>query len=158
MKTLIIGIGNPGRTDDGLGPALAEKVESWDNPGIRVSIDYQLNIEYALEVSEADVVLFIDASLEAPPPFSFYRIYPVGKIACTTHAMEPETVLATCQEVFGKLPPAFVLGLRGENFDLGEELSPSAKLHLKDAERFLADLLKPGDVLDRCLAAAASGG
>ena len=34
MKALVIGYGNPGRLDDGLGPALAEAVEKLDLPGL----------------------------------------------------------------------------------------------------------------------------
>lgn len=154
MKTLVIGIGNPGRTDDGLGPGLVEKVESRGNPEIITSIDYQLNIEHAAEVAEAEVVIFVDASAGVSAPFSFYRAYPAAKPSFTTHAMEPEGVLATCGEVYGKLPPAFVLAIRGENFAIGEGLTRQAALNLEDAEKFLQGLLETEDILGRCLEAA----
>ena len=153
MKTLIIGFGNPGRTDDGLGPALAEAVESWRKPSVAISVDYQLNIEHAAEISEADLVIFIDASTQAPGPFDFYRLEPDRRKEFTTHAMVPETVLETCRTVYGKTPPAFVLAVRGEKFLLGEGLSSVGKQNMKEAERFLSELLQPGDLAARCMAA-----
>jgi hydrogenase maturation protease len=154
LKTLVIGIGNPGRTDDGLGPGLVEKVESLGNPEIITSIDYQLNIEHAAEVAGAEVVIFVDASADISASFSFYRTYPAEKPSFTTHAMEPEGVLATCREVYGKLPPAFVLAIRGENFAIGEGLTRQAALNLEHAEKFLQGLLETEDILGRCIEAA----
>jgi len=154
LKTLIIGIGNPGRTDDGLGPVLAETVENWKIPEVTTTIDYQLNIEHAGEIAEADLVIFIDASVNVSPPFSFYRVHPAAENEYTTHAMKPEAVLAACREVYGKLPPAYILAVRGDNFDFGENLSPEASGYLKEAQRFLAELLKPGDLQARCGEAA----
>ena len=46
-KVLLIGYGNPGRLDDGLGPALAAAVEKLAIPGVTVDADYQLNVEDA---------------------------------------------------------------------------------------------------------------
>ena len=154
MKTLVIGFGNPGRTDDGLGPALAEKVESWRKPSIAVLVDYQLNIEHAGEVAEADLVIFIDASIEASAPFRFYRLEPADRNDFTTHAMVPETVLETCRKVYGKAPPTFVLAVRGDSFELSEGFSSAAEQNMKEAERFLSELLQPGDLRARCMGAA----
>jgi len=154
VKTLVIGYGNPGRMDDGLGPALAEKVESWNKPSVVTLVDYQLNIEYAAEVAEADLVIFIDASTRQTEPFRFYRLEPANRHSFTTHAMVPETVLETSRKVYGKAPPAFALAVRGNRFELGEGLSSGAKQNMEKAERFLSDLLQPGDLTTRCLAAA----
>lgn len=154
MRTLVIGFGNPGRMDDGLGPVLAETVESWQKPSVVAQADYQLNIEHAAEVAEADLVIFIDASTEAPPPFRFYRLEPADRNAFTTHAMVPETVLEICRKVYGKAPLAFVLAVRGDKFEMGENFSSAAKQNMKEAEKFLSTLLQPGDRTARCIGAA----
>jgi hydrogenase maturation protease len=154
VRALVIGFGNPGRMDDGLGPALAEKVESWQKPSVVALADYQLNIEHAAEVAESDLVIFIDASTEATPPFCFYRLEPANRQAFTTHAMVPETVLETCRKVYGKAPPAFILAVRGDRFELGEGLSSGAKQNMEKSEKFLSDLLQPGDLTARCMGAA----
>ena len=156
MKILVIGIGNPGRTDDGLGPALAESVESWNLPGVKTSVNYQLNIEDAADIAENDLVIFIDASVNAGVPFDFYRAIPAAKGGFTTHAMEPESVLALCSQVYGKLPPAFILGVRGESFEMAEGISDGGAKHYRRAERFLRDLLDSHTVLERCTQEAAA--
>ena len=156
VDTLVIGIGNPGRSDDGVGPRLAEKVESWGLPSLRALADYQLNIEHAAEVADSGLVIFIDASVEAGRPFSFYRPEPENRNDFSTHAMLPETVLITCREVYGKLPPAYVLAIRGENFAIGESFSDQAAANLAEAERFLAGVLRSADRLAAC-AGAISG-
>ena len=70
MKVLVFGIGNPGRQDDGLGPALVEQAEkllpgqlsSASNLQIDYDANYQLNVEDAETISAYDLVYFVDAS------------------------------------------------------------------------------------------------
>ncbi|VGO14536.1 hypothetical protein PDESU_03099 [Pontiella desulfatans] len=65
MSTLVIGYGNPGRLDDGLGPAFAERIQGLGLSGVTVESNYQLNIEDAELVSRYDTVVFADASVDA---------------------------------------------------------------------------------------------
>ena len=53
--------------------------------------------------------------------------------------MSPAAVLATYHAVVGDPPEAYVLGIRGERFELGEGLSASAEAHLDAAVRFFVD-------------------
>jgi hydrogenase maturation protease len=158
LRTLVIGFGNPGRRDDGLGPLLAESAAGWDLPGVEALSDYQLNIEHAADVAEADLVIFIDAAREGESPYSFYRAQPKAQAYFSTHALEPENVLETCREVYGKLTPAFVLAVRGETFEMGEGLSGSAEANASRAGSFLAGLLRQADPLARCVEASGAAG
>ncbi|TYC60955.1 Ni/Fe hydrogenase, partial [Marinobacter sp. BW6] len=54
----LIGYGNPGRGDDGLGPAFSEGMAARSLPGLEVDTDYQLVAEHALAISGHDVVIF----------------------------------------------------------------------------------------------------
>ena len=54
---LLIGYGNPGRGDDGLGPELARRVAQRRLPGLTVEIDYQLTVDHALQVAGVDAVV-----------------------------------------------------------------------------------------------------
>ena len=49
--TLLIGYGNPGRGDDGLGPAFARRIAARGLPGVTVEIDYQLTVDHALMIA-----------------------------------------------------------------------------------------------------------
>ena len=73
-KVLLIGFGNPGRLEDGLGPALAEAVQQENLPGATVEADYQLTVEDAAEVAPYDVVLFADA--DGADPTTSRRLRP----------------------------------------------------------------------------------
>jgi Ni,Fe-hydrogenase maturation factor len=58
-KILFIGYGNPGRLDDGLGPALAARIDALSLKGMTVEADYQLAVENAFDVSMHDVVTYL---------------------------------------------------------------------------------------------------
>ena len=141
-KILIYGFGNPGRQDDGLGPAVIERLESEGVAGIVTDCNYQLNIEDAIFVSEHDIVVFVDASIDAVAPFSFAKTGPSVDITFTTHSMSPESVLALCADLYGKNPEAYVLGIRGYEFDFETALTPEAEENFYRAYSFLTAWLR----------------
>ena len=141
-KILIYGFGNPGRQDDGLGPAIIERLEYESIPGIATDCNYQLNIEDAYDVAENDVVVFVDASVNADEPFSFSRIEPSAEITFTTHSMSPQSVLALCAELYDRKLDAYILGIRGYEWDFEVGLTSKAESNLNDAYRFLTGWLK----------------
>ena len=140
-KILIYGFGNPGRQDDGLGPAIIEKLESESIPGISTDCNYQLNIEDAYSIAENDIVVFVDASIDAGEPFSFIKIEPSAEITFTTHSMSPQSVLALCSELYDKKLDAYVLGIRGYEWDFMVGLSSKAENNFNGAYHFILDWL-----------------
>jgi hydrogenase maturation protease len=141
MNLLVLGYGNPGRGDDGLGPALAEAVDAAAAPGVRTLTGYQLNIEDAADLAETDVAVFVDAARRGPAPFAFGAVEPAKEIAFTTHALDPGSLLALCSDVYRRAPRAFLLAVRGYQFEFGEGLSAAAKTNLDQALAFLKSLL-----------------
>ncbi|HSN23305.1 MAG TPA: Ni/Fe hydrogenase, partial [Methylomicrobium sp.] len=103
--------------------------------------DFQLQVEHALDLSDRDLVLFIDASVAGTAPFSFTRLYPQRDITYTTHALHPAAILYVYQQVTGQTPPpSFLFTVRGETFELGEPLSPTAQTNLQASIAFLQQL------------------
>ena len=149
-RVLVIGYGNPGRCDDGIGPALAARLKELDIPGVRVESAYQLNVEDAATVAEHDVVVFADACLCAPPPYALRELEPrQGTIEFSTHTQAPEGVLGLARDVFGARTRGFALGVRGYDFhDFGERLSTEAEANVGAALLFLEAALQPGGELD----------
>ncbi len=137
--TLILGWGNPGRLDDGLGPALAADFERATPPGVTVESDYQLQVECAADVAEHQRVVFVDADRRGAGPFWMRRLTPEkGRLTFSTHSISPETVLALARDLFAVEPEAWLLGIRGYDFDgFGEGLSMRAQDNLTAAVRFL---------------------
>jgi hydrogenase maturation protease len=142
--TLILGWGNPGRLDDGLGPALVAALENSTTPGVAVDSEYQLQIENAETVARHRRVVFVDADRQGDEPFSLRRLHP-SKCApsFSTHSLSPRSVLALSRDLFDAEPEAWLMGIRGYQFnDFGEELSEQAKENLTAAIRFLLAALR----------------
>jgi hydrogenase maturation protease len=142
-SVLILCYGNPGRLDDGLGAAFAEKIRAVAPSGVTVEVDYLLTVEHASDIAENSVVIFVDASLKGPEPFSFQRVEPLSIQSFSTHLIEPGSVLGLAAELFRAKTAGFCLGIRGYEFDeFGEQLSSKAKTNLAAAVEFLLQLLK----------------
>ena len=134
---LLLGVGNPSRGDDALGPLCLERIAALNLPGVECLGDFQLQIEHALDLAGRGEVVFVDASLNAAIPFTFRPLHTAPEASYSTHALTPAAVLHTCTQVGVIAPPAWQLAIRGEAFALGAPLSPAAHAHLDAAVRFL---------------------
>ena len=144
---LVFTYGNPSRGDDSLGPVLfdmlmAEQRQNGAFSHVEVLTDFQLQVEHALDLQQRERVLFVDASMDAHPPYEFHPLTPQQDFGYTTHAMSPAALLSVYQQVHRQLPcPAFMLSIRGYAFGLGQALSPPAHGHLVTAYDFVSELL-----------------
>jgi len=156
-RILILAWGNPGRRDDGLGPAAAAALEALDVPGLKVACDYQLTVEDVAAIAESDVVIFVDAAIAGPEPFSFQRVTPGEGSSFSTHSVTPSQVLTLAADLFGARPAAWLLGIRGYEFDeFGESLSPAAQKNLAAAVGFLRNMVERGDFYGAAAASEAA--
>ena len=137
--TLVFGWGNPSRGDDALGPLFVEHFEilaarhpEWG--ALECVTDFQLQVEHALDLQGRRRVLFVDASLDTPAPCSLVRIEAARDASFTTHAMSPQAVLRVYADIEdGEPPPCWLLAIRGERFELGEDLGAAARGNLAAA-------------------------
>jgi len=136
-RVLILGYGNPGRQDDGLGPAVAEQIDALGWPNVTAYENYQLNIEDALEVADHDVVWFVDAARSGPSPFAFEPLAPAASLEFTSHLVRPEAILAMAHQYYGATPKAFLLGIRGYEFEFAEGLTIAGTENLQIAVEML---------------------
>ncbi len=92
-------------------------------------------------------MLFVDAGTGTAAPWALYEVVAAAPLAShSTHAIAPAAVLACYRQITGENPPpAFVLCVRGEHFELGEELSVAARAHAESAWRMLVDLCAEPD-------------
>ncbi len=123
MKVLVLGYGNPGREDDGLGPAFANAIGEMGLPHVTVSDNYQLVIEDAIAVAEADVVWFVDAATNGAEPYEVNGVTAAEDIAFTTHLVKPEVILALTRKYYSRAPKAYLVGIRGYSFEFREGLT-----------------------------------
>ena len=142
-SVLLIGYGNPGRQDDGLGPALAEAVEGLHLHGVTVEADYQLTVEDAASAAAHRYVVFADAAMGGPGPFFFRAVPPASPGSISTHSVEPGAVMALARDLFGAESRGYALGVRGYRFhEFGEALSEEARANLAAALRFIVPVLQ----------------
>ena len=144
-RILFFGYGNPGRLDDGLGPALAARIEAASLQGLSVEADYQLAVENAFDVSMHDIVIFADAAVRGKAPFFFREIHPRPPMSLSSHSVSPEAVLFFAERLFHSKARAYVLGIRGYEFNGYEErLSEGAAKNMVEAFQFVAKLVQSG--------------
>ena len=141
-KIYVYGFGNPGRQDDALGPAIIDKLESDGVEGIILDSNYQLNIEDAHNISVCSKVIFVDASIDADEPFSFNKIEPSAEITFTTHTMSPESVIALVKDLYDKDMEAYVLAVKGYEWEFIEGLSSGAADNFNKTYTFLLNKIK----------------
>jgi len=142
-ETLIFGIGNSARQDDGLGWAFLEGIERAGSFKGELHYCYQLNIEDAELVSKAENVIFVDAYTgNLDESFTFEECGMNGEITYTTHSLNPEAILALSQDVYNKKPEAYILKIKGYEWQLEEGLTEKGEQNLKKAlDLFLKDCL-----------------
>ncbi len=142
---LLIGLGNPARADDGLGPALARLFEDEPAAGLHAMWDYQPAVEHAAELLGHDAVVFADASPAGDEPFSLRRLLPRRADPFSSHALPPEAVLLLAEHTLGWRGRAFLMGLRGYSFaPFVESLTPRAAENLLAAADHLRGALAGG--------------
>lgn len=128
FRSLVIGLGNTLRGDDGAGPAAAEMLRSFGDAGVRVRVVHQLTPELIDEMKDSQRVLFIDASVSAGDArIEWRRLEPRQSCRALGHHQPPENLLALLQDLEGHVPEAWVLTLPGMSFHHGEGLTPMAR-------------------------------
>jgi hypothetical protein len=95
-----------------------------------------------MEVAAHDVVWFVDAAKTGPSPYAVYDVAPAASIEFTSHLVRPEAVLAIASQYYGASPLAFVLAIRGYEFEFIEALTPGATDNLHAALAMLTERLR----------------
>jgi hydrogenase maturation protease len=145
-KILLYGYGNPGRQDDGLGILVTQKIEAWAKENQMTSVvtdtNYQLNIEDAYNLNEYDKVIFADASTENIKDYKFCQLKPILNPRFSMHSVSPEFVIGLCQEIYNDIPDAYLLHVKGYEWDFMSELSRKANQNLSSAFQFLCQKIQ----------------
>lgn len=124
-RPLIIGIGNPLRSDDGLGWAVAEQLSQAIGADYDIRTVHQLTPELALWIAQAEFVVMIDAHYMGEPGALVVR-----PVACSaqpgavgSHHTTPEELVALTTALYERCPSVTLVTMTGANFGMGEHLS-----------------------------------
>lgn len=130
-KTLIIGIGNNTRQDDGLGWCFLDYLVKEGYNEDNLLYKYQLMVEDAELIVDYDTVIFVDACITAlENGFEIERIYPAEQVAFSTHEVPPNQILNLCETIYNKKPKAFMIKIQGYVWDIEIGLSEKATNNL----------------------------
>ena len=144
---LVVGYGNPLRGDDGVGWHVARQLEASGlgrDGRAAVVCRHQLVPELAWEVAHASVVVFVDASAEAPPGALSVAPVPAGAGGDWSHHLDPAALVALAARVYGTSPPAVLVTVGGSTFDAGEHLSPAVEAVLPAVSAVVGALTAAG--------------
>ncbi len=124
---LVIGYGNDLRTDDGAGRWVADQIDEVGIDGIEVRSVAQLTPELALVVSGRDIVVFVDASIDATE-LTVERVEASGSSSdVMTHHGNPATLLSMVPQI-GDLPAeAWIVSIPAKDLSMGFEMTATTQ-------------------------------
>jgi hydrogenase maturation protease len=148
QRQLVLACGNTLRGDDGVGWKIAEALES--DPAlsaVRIRIAQQWTPEMAEEISECDVVVFVDCSAISEP--GAVSVIPVeaahSSVGSLTHNVTPGSLLAMSMELYGRIPErAVAVTVGGKSFELVEGLTEAVEAAIPRAVAAIKQLLTQG--------------
>lgn len=140
---VVIGYGNHLRSDDAIGPRVAQAVEAWGVPNVDSLALQQLTPELADTLQDAYGAIFVDAC--NLPEVKQVQVQPIeaAELGKTTiHSTDPRSLLALTKQLYGRYPQAWLVSVPGINFELGETLSPTAEKGVAEALQEIEYLLR----------------
>ena len=141
MSALVIGYGSALRGDDAVGHHVAEAVHLRALPGVEARSLHQLGPELAVDLGGVDLVVFVDADVQAER-IVVRRVHPAEGSGGTTHHMRPEVLLAMTASLALPVPTAVVVGVPVTDLGLSETLSADAAIAVDRAVEVVVRLIE----------------
>lgn len=146
-QLLIIGIGNPFRSDDAAGIALARRFRERILPGVRIIEETGEGAALLDAWRDAPAVILVDAVHSGAPPGTLHRLdlraqeFPRQFFRFSTHALGVAEAVELAR-MLHRLPRCLIFhGIEGKEFASGEGLSPEVERVLSPAlEGILEDV------------------
>ena len=145
IRALILACGNSLRGDDAAALHVACELRSGlCEPETKIHSSTQWTPELAESISEADVVIFVDASAVLPPgAVQTRKILPIPDApGSLSHRSSPAGLVALAKRLYEVIPSrAFLITIGAQSFELSEELSEPVRLAIPEViERIKAIL------------------
>jgi hydrogenase maturation protease len=126
-RFLVIGYGNELRGDDAVGPVTARCVAAWSRPEVDGIAVQQLTPELALALSEAEVVVFVDAGADGDEREACVRPLEARPRTSFGHTSDPRWLLALTEALYGRRPEGWLATIPAADFGLGGLLTARAR-------------------------------
>jgi hydrogenase maturation protease len=131
---LVVGYGNPLRSDDGIGWHAAGLLATDPRlAGAQVLAHHQLAPELAADVSRASLVVLVDATTDGDPgSVTVRQIEPRPATPTWSHHLTPEALVGLAETLYGPLPPIVLVSVAATSFAEGDGLSSALRQVLPD--------------------------
>ena len=145
---LVVGIGNPGRGDDAVGPLLAARLEALvarigAHDAVEVLCDQQLMVEHALDIEGRSAVIFVDAAIGPVGQVQCAPVVPAVGLPVLSHRCSPGQLLGLVTSTLQRpSPPAWTVSVAGRDFELGAPVHPATTQAAEAAWRMLLGQLE----------------
>jgi hydrogenase maturation protease len=144
-RALVLACGNSQRGDDGVALQIMVRLrEDLCAPAAQFYSQRQWTPELAEPISQADIVIFVDAAMGlSPGSVACRQLQPApGASLASTHRTSPEYLLQLAQEIYGSHPwRAYLVTVAGVAFEFGETLSEPVRRAIPRAEERIKALL-----------------
>jgi hydrogenase maturation protease len=144
MTYLVIGYGNPLRSDDGAGQKVAELVASWKRKDVRSRPLHQLTPELADDISRAKITIFVDATpmtSEISDRVQIQSLEPRAIASALGHSNTPQYLLSLTQELYQTTAKAYWILIPAINFEFGEKFSEITEQGIKIALQKIEEII-----------------
>jgi len=142
LKTiLVVGIGNPLRSDDGAGPFVADCIEAKGIDSVKVWVTQQLHVEDLEPMLAFERIILVDASTSGPS-LDIRRVENIkGQVLSSSHHLSAETFVNLANSIYHKNLQMQLCSIRGSCFDVGDKLSPGVLACAKQAVELICSSL-----------------
>ncbi len=159
MRSLVIGYGNPNRSDDGAGWHVVNALrERWAQPALDSESDgadelggqrdtlilQQLTPELTELLSQYDRVVWIDAAVGQTVGVLVQQFAPSYQTALVSHHMAPPTLLALTKQLYGRAPEGWAILIAAHDMSFSDHLSPGTAALVPAAVARAVELLENG--------------
>ena len=139
--TLLLGIGNTLRSDDGVAAYICARLQEQALPGVTIQTTQQLQTEFLEEFLKYDRVVVVDASVTAGA-VELQRVEAGGAAVASSHHMSLSLMAAMAQQLFGKQLQLYACAVPVLHFRMGETLSTVAQEQATKAIALLRNWLQ----------------
>jgi len=142
-NVIVIGVGNPFRSDDGAGPAIVRLLKGQIPPEIKCLEETGDGAELLDAWKGVECVILIDAIQSGAPPTTIYRFdartesLPVWFSHASTHTFGVAEAIELARHMDELPPKLIVYGIEGLDFSPGTELSPEVAEALPAISRLI---------------------
>ena len=140
-QTLVIGLGNDFRRDDGAGRVAARMIASAHADGVRVIEASGEGAALMDAWRDAESVVLIDAVHSGAAPGTIHRLdaraqpIPSNFFHYSTHAFSVAEAVELARALDQLPPRLIVFGIEGKDFSSGEDLSPEVAAAVEEVAR-----------------------